>query len=407
MIERMFDITEVALAIHPASRIHADLAELAADELTELTPDTLSQRMTELVELRDRIEAELVRTTAAWQNRRAWEADGALSPTAWLTHRTPISRRDATAFIKAGKLINAAPKLAGALHAGDTTAAHVAALARVMSPRRRAVLAEHETVLATEAQRLSIKDFTTLSRRWASLADDHLATDTHDDSSPRNELHASTTMDGWVDIHAHLDPITGAQLVATLDHLAPPDPAQRPEGVRSLPERRGDALADLSAWYLRGDTPGANPPNVTAVIDIATLMGHNPDLIRRRCELDGIGPVVKAVLDQLACSATLSRLVMAGRSEVLDMGREVRFATPAQQRAIRIRDRHCVFNGCDRPAAWCDIHHLDQWAQGGLTDVARMACLCRRHHTLIHNSKWTIETNPDGSFKITHPARAP
>jgi hypothetical protein len=276
-----------------------------------------------------------------------------------------------------------------------------------MSPRRQPLLADHEAILSREAERLTIKDFTILARRWAALADDDLATDNHDESYPRNEVHAAVTMDGWLDGTFRLHPAAGAGLLDALDHLAPPDPAEAPDGVRSLAERRGDALADLAGWYHQGATPGANPPNLNVVVDVATLNGASPDLTRARCDLEGVGPIARATLEQIRCGATLSRLIMAGDSVILDMGRRTRFATPNQQRAVRIRDGGCIFPSCDRPAQWCDIHHVDGFANGGRTSVASMVCLCRRHHTLIHNSGWTIGINPDATFTIRHPIRAP
>jgi len=172
-------------------------------------------------------------------------------------------------------------------------------------------------------------------------------------------------------------------------------------------QRRGDALNDLAACYHQGTTPGGNPPNIDAVIDIATLNGTTPDLAQRRCDLEGIGPVTQATLEEIACGATLRRLITAGDSIILDLGRKTRLATPSQTRAIRIRDTGCIFPSCDRPAQWCDVHHIKPYAQGGPTTIENMACLCRRHHTLIHNSKWTITTNGDGAFNVTHPTRAP
>ena len=406
----MFDVTEWEAAIvssDPIARIRNDLTEVSMAELAESAGDSLSKRLVDLLELRERLDAEMARVAAAWQRRRAWEADGALSPVAWLTHRAPLAARDASALVKTAKVINAAPQLAEALQAGDTTAGHVAALAKVMSPRRQALLADHEAVLAKQAARLTVRDFTLLARRWAAIADDHLANDDHDEHRPRNEVHAAVTMDGWLDGRFRLNPIVGAQFLGTLDHLAPPDPVDSPDGARSLSERRGDALADLATWYHQGAKAGANPPSLDVVVDIATLNGDGPDLVQSRRELEGVGPITRATLEQLACGATLSRLVMAGESVVLDMGRKTRLATPAQARAIRIRDAGCIFPSCDRPAQWCDIHHIDGFAEGGNTDVAKMCCLCRRHHTLIHNSKWTIMINPAGSFRVAHPARAP
>jgi hypothetical protein len=98
---------------------------------------------------------------------------------------------------------------------------------------------------------------------------------------------------------------------------------------------------------------------------------------------------------------------MAGESIVLDLGRKTRLATAVQRRAIARRDGGCVFPSCDRPHEWCDIHLIDGFAKGGRTDVARMVCLCARHHTLIHNSKWTMSVNPDGTYRFRHPVRAP
>ncbi len=309
--------------------------------------------------------------------------------------------------MKCAKVVEAAPHLAAALRTGATTAAHVGAMARVASPRRLPVLADHDEVLTDQAVTLSLSDFTLVARRWAAMADDHLAADDHDQHRPRNRLQAAVTMDGRLDGTFNLDPIAGAVLLGVLDHLEPPDPTDAPDGVRSLAERRGDALAELAHRYQTGRAPGGNPPNLDVVVDIATLNGATPDLARHRCDLDGIGPLTQATLHQIGCGATLTRIVMAGKSVVLDMGRRVRFATPAQARAVRIRDGGCIFPSCRRPARWCDIHHINGFALGGSTDVATMCCLCRRHHTLIHNSQWTIEINPNGTFTITHPARGP
>jgi hypothetical protein len=318
-----------------------------------------------------------------------------------------MAAADASRLVETAKVVTTAPRLAEALYAGTTTAAHVAALARIMSPPRRRLLAEHDEVLAKQAERLPIKDFTSVARRWAAIADDHLAADHHDTHHPRNTLRAAVTMDGWLDGRFHLDPIAGAELLTTLDHRAPPDPVDAPDGARSLAERRGDALAELASWYHRGTVPGGNPPSLDAVVDVATLNGDSPDLAKARCELEGVGSITRATLEQLGCGATLRRVVMAGASVILDMGRTTRFATPVQARAVRIRDSGCIFPSCDRPARWCDVHHIVPFAEGGPTDVDKMCCLCRRHHTLIHNSKWSIHLNPDGTFTVAHPTRAP
>ena len=48
----------------------------------------------------------------------------------------------------------------------------------------------------------------------------------------------------------------------------------------------------------------------------------------------------------------------------LKLGREARYATPAQFKALVARDKHCTFPGCTRLPQWCDTHHLTWWSRG-------------------------------------------
>ena len=123
-----------------------------------------------------------------------------------------------------------------------------------------------------------------------------------------------------------------------------------------------------------------------------------------RCELEGFGPIPLATAFRLACDCSVTRVLMRGESEVLDLGRSTRLASAAQHKALAIRDRGCVFPGCDRPPAWCNAHHLVWWEHGGLTDEQNLCLLCRRHHTLCHEGGWGLTRNDDGTYEATnHP----
>jgi hypothetical protein len=63
------------------------------------------------------------------------------------------------------------------------------------------------------------------------------------------------------------------------------------------------------------------------------------------------------------------------------------------------RDQHCRFpNGCDQPAAGCEVHHLTHKADGGKTSVKDCALFCTHHHQVeIHRNGWTVVLNPDGT----------
>jgi 5-methylcytosine-specific restriction endonuclease McrA len=70
----------------------------------------------------------------------------------------------------------------------------------------------------------------------------------------------------------------------------------------------------------------------------------------------------------------------------------------AIRRAVIERDQHCRFpNGCDQPAAGCEVHHLTHKADGGKTSVQDCALFCTHHQVEIHRNGWTVVLNPDGT----------
>jgi hypothetical protein len=88
-------------------------------------------------------------------------------------------------------------------------------------------------------------------------------------------------------------------------------------------------------------------------------------------------------------------------SQPLDLGRSTRVIHPTQRAALAVRDRGCVFPGCDRPLAWCDAHHLRHWLDGGPTDLANLALVCRTHHRRVHEEGWQLTRGPDGRSTAT------
>ena len=108
-----------------------------------------------------------------------------------------------------------------------------------------------------------------------------------------------------------------------------------------------------------------------------------------------------------AALALLPPILGGAPSQPLDVGRTSRVVTPAQHRALAVRDGGCVFPGCDRPLAWCETHHLVAWLDGGPTDLANLALLCRAHHRTVHEGGWRLARGPDGRFAATPPHRRP
>jgi hypothetical protein len=98
---------------------------------------------------------------------------------------------------------------------------------------------------------------------------------------------------------------------------------------------------------------------------------------------------------RLACSAGLLPAVLGGTSLPLDLGRSNRFFSEAQRVALATTYDECSAEGCDRPYAWCELHHEDPWAAGGATDLRLAVPLCRFHHQRVHDPGFGHQVRAD------------
>jgi len=73
------------------------------------------------------------------------------------------------------------------------------------------------------------------------------------------------------------------------------------------------------------------------------------------------------------------------------------------RRYLAARDTRCRFPGCGIPAAFLDLDHTEDAAQGGMTSSTNLAGLCRRHHVLKHHSRWTVRQLGRGVLEWTSP----
>jgi len=360
----------------------------------------LRAEVIELAGAAERAQAELVAAVGVWQARKAWGADGALSGPAWLATNTPMTRPAAARLCATARLVQAHEQTAKALDVGDVTVAHVEVLAGAVR-HREALYPEHEDTLLAAASSLTPDDLVTAAKRWRSFADDELAALDAAAAHDQRYLHVSPTFAGGR-IDGFLDPTATATLIDALDALVPPDRAGT-DDPRSLSVRRADALVMLAEQWL--DTPergGRARFELNLVIDIEKLLSKaSLDACGARCDLDNFGPVGRAVAERLACDATVARVVMAGESRVLDLGRSTRVVSSALRKAVVLRDRHCRRRNCRVPAKWCDVHHIVHWLDGGETKEENLVLLCRRHHVDHHEGGWRITREVDGSISTT------
>jgi hypothetical protein len=112
---------------------------------------------------------------------------------------------------------------------------------------------------------------------------------------------------------------------------------------------------------------------------------------------------------RLARTSALVRLVMDAEGQVLDMGRKVRLATPAQRRAVYARYATCWIDGCPLPTTMCQIDHADNWSTGGLTDLKLLGPACQFHNRdrYQHPHRYTRRRTGTDRWAFTYqPTRA-
>jgi hypothetical protein len=159
---------------------------------------------------------------------------------------------------------------------------------------------------------------------------------------------------------------------------------------RTTSQRRADALGDLARDALEGSASpivGGERPHINVHVDIPALRG-NPGGLHETADGFVLDPFA---VSQLACDASVTRIVFGPNSEVLDVGRKTRVVPAGLRRAVVARDRHCIAPGCGRSAKWCDVHHIVAWSEGGETVIHNLCLLCRYHHTQVHLGLMTLD----------------
>lgn len=400
----MGDSDTLAL-VDPSDHLRDGVSGLRDEDRRGWLPQALSDRLRDVSVIRERLEAEYVRLVADWDQQQAWAVDGSLSPTAWLAYQTPATSASARKSVRTARLVRNHDATSEALSEGVVSVAQVEQLSRAESRGRSDVFREHEETLLDAASTMGEDEFGLVVKRWQSMADDHLGLANTRHMFENRYLQISTTFAGAVAVDGMLDPIAGAKLQAALEARITPDPKDDPQ-PRSASQLRADALIDLVEEAENGsatDRSSRVRSSVNVIVDLPTLMGQawTPT---SRADLIGIGPVARETASQLLCDSYLTRVITAGPSQVLDVGRSTRDVSEPQRSALIVRDQHCVFPSCARDHRWCDAHHLTFYENDPKTDLDNLVLLCKRHHTLIHTGQWTMTRDQPTGLLITQRA---
>ena len=173
-----------------------------------------------------------------------------------------------------------------------------------------------------------------------------------------------------------------------------------PQGIAS---RRADAMQRLAEVFLSRDAGNISSTD-NYVVNIHTEMETlKTDGAGAESELEDIGHVSAETSRRLSCDCSVVHWRDAPGGEPLNIGRKTRIIPPAIRRALHRRDGGCCFPGCTC-TRFVDAHHIMHWADGGETSMENLVLLCRRHHRLVHEEGFGVQTGSFGTINFTLPS---
>src|ERR671911_2317735 len=180
--------------------------------------------LTAVMALRNRLEARISDTIAAYDAAGLWELDGATSMTGWLADRGGIARARAAASAARARKLARLELTPRAWRAGVLSGGQVEAIAANLDAPTLELFADHEAAVVPSLENLAPRDVTIAMVAWREAASPH--------PDPRPErpqaLHLSRTLaDRWR-TDGTLGPETGELLATALRLAQTPDDDGQP-----------------------------------------------------------------------------------------------------------------------------------------------------------------------------------
>ncbi|MFL6105832.1 MAG: DUF222 domain-containing protein, partial [Marmoricola sp.] len=308
-----------------------------------------------------------------------------------------------------------------ALSAGVISAEHAAVIVQadrnlpvqVSNAQRESV----EASLVHKAQTLSPSALRRAARRaWEAVEADVTAVDAHENElvlAEEDRARAKTRLslhengDGTVTGHFTVPTAQGMLLKKIIDTITAPRRGRlgathaQVGDAEAVPGRpgtdwdraRGQALVELIEHLPTDHLHPRTAATLVIALSHEVLQGA-----LRAAGLDTGESLSAGQARRLACTAHLVPAVLDSNGIPLDLGRSTRLFTPAQRLALGLTHQTCAAEGCERPFAWCELHHLTAWALGGPTDLTNAVPLCHFHHQRIHDHHYQHRRTTHGAI---------
>ena len=424
----MTDQTTKHPIVAAASDIRALLKSVAGVNPTFMSIDDKATALCELVRAEGQLAELRLRVLA--DSYDLADSTGAKDAAGWLTHQTRTRFADARADLAlATALDRERPVLAAGMRDGIVTLVQAQVIRRALDALPARVDAEAvalaESRLVAHAEEFGPKELGRLGRRILDVVAPEIAEQAEADRLADLEANAADKLrmtmrrqgDGTTRISARVSDAAATRFATYLEAFANPraprdkhdggGPASDPLTRLPYPKRLGEAFSHFLEAIDPTRLPihGGDATTIMVTIPLASLRAELgvADLIGAGLvpgdDLSG-DRITAAQARRLACTAKILPAVLDGTSLPLDLGRTKRLFSPAQRKALLIRDRTCRAEGCDTPGTWCDAHHLDPWSTGGPTDLANAVLLCQHHHHRVHDTGFRTDRLPNGDLRF-------
>lgn len=401
---------------------HADVVCGQVDSVDDDQVVGLLDGVTEVVARLQGVRSVLIGRVAVAGLHRA---DGAATVAGWLADRYGSGRKAAGAEARQATTLGTAPVLADAVKAGQVCSEAAGLIGDVL--RRRSVPGDLDQVECRLVQ-VAVEQGADGVRSEISRMRDDLSQESLQERERRIRQGRFASMrqcrDGSWDLRAKLPADEGALVDSALRRSMPAPGGHDPDCPRcggdpdgqpgcskdTYGQRLADGLVGLAGHGLQCEAAGAGRRR-GPVTGVSVIVDE-----KEQQAWIGAEQISEAMARRLACDSSLTRIVLRAGSVPVDIGRASRSWTDPQRRALEARDGGCRGPGCDRPASWCDAHHIVWWRHRGATAVDNGILLCHACHHLVHDDGWTVQLiaatgqavwrRPDGTVtRSTHPRR--
>lgn len=409
-LARLGDAVDAAVADRPDAGGSNDLGELL--RLLAMV-DRLTARATAL--------AGRVLATGAAEKRGGMELEAMLRVSARRTHG------DARTLAVAGEVLGSMSRTAemfadGVIGWGEVRA--IVHAARALNAEQRAWL---DGTLSARENRIAAMEpdavVGEVDRLVASLRPE-VEEGAHRAAYRRRFVAVQLALDGSSTLQAELPAEATAAVLSAIDlaarriargtadaadHELDPDEAEDWEVWRDRARRRADGLVEIAESYLAGSDEVRARPTMLLVADADVVTGRGQDGERSDttggAELLWNGPrgpirLPREVVDRLSCDAD-HRLIMRDGTTIVGVTSSAEFVDDDLRAALHVRDHHCRFPGCRRPARHCVAHHVVWRRLGGVTALRNLALLCGRHHWAVHHGGWEMTVDATGVCRFS------